>query len=227
MVSQVNKAQVKTRLTQEGRFEEFKRKREEFRGKGYVGDACWLHALRERDSEGRPFADPLGVPNGLTLPPSTIPRPRGYASPSAAASADGPSSDSELSSNAPDAAIFQTKGKAQYADAVNWVATNLHLKNVNEADAPNGIAVNLRRDAIAFPRVREIFWASIFPKLLPSEKEITHMRRVNAKNEDLADASATYERALIEMEKEDAAQAASEPTVSAEATTSRESDDGY
>ena len=140
MQAQLNKKATTTRLTNEGRFDEFKEVRENFRRKGYVGDACWIHALEEKDRKGRPFGQSLNIPAGVTLPPSGS---ANYASPSQAAGDESPMPEP------PEAEAFRNKGKAQYADAVNWVATNLHLKNVNEAEAPNGIAVNLRRDAIA------------------------------------------------------------------------------
>lgn len=218
MQAQLNKKATTTRLTNEGRFDEFKEVRENFRRKGYVGDACWIHALEEKDRKGRPFGQSLNIPAGVTLPPSGS---ANHASPSQAAGDESPMPEP------PEAEAFRNKGKAQYADAVNWVATNLHLKNVNEAEAPNGIAVNLRRDAIALPRVREIFWAQIFPKLLPTEKEFLHIRKINAKNEDLSDATDTYERAMQEMADDEAAPASDAPTVAPEAQPSRESDDAY
>lgn len=214
-----------TRLNNEGRGREFIEARENMRRQGYVGDACWLHALEMTDSKGRKFSDSLNLPNGVAIPPKPMPGTR-YANPSDAA-ADNGDADPQAK-EAPDASEFANKGKAQYADAVNWVATNLHLKNVDERSAPNGIAVNLRRDCLEIPRVREIFWSNIFPKLLPSEKELSHIRKAGARNDELDDANAAYERAMQAMADDEAETTPAEPaTVPTEATASRESDDRY
>lgn len=217
------KAEVKRRLTDEGRWYEYRNVRESFRRKGLNGLACWEQALLEKDAKGRLFGKPLDMPPGLGLPPMASST---YANPSAAA-------EPESRKAAPDAETFRNKGKAQYADAVNWVATNLHLANVDENDAPNGIAVNLRRDCLDIPRVREIFWSAIFPKLLPSEKEIVHMRKAEGRNPETEDALATYERAVQEAEapatkeqpKPSTPEAPEDDTLEDEEAPDQESDD--
>ena len=67
MQAQLNKKATTTRLTNEGRFDEFKEVRENFRRKGYVGDACWIHALEEKDRKGRPFGQSLNIYSQIGL----------------------------------------------------------------------------------------------------------------------------------------------------------------
>ncbi len=188
----LNKKQIKIRLVDEGRWAGFLQVRETARSQGHQGDECWLIALEHSDQFGK-FADAL--PYGLNVagitssqPNGSVPRPM----PSGMVGTPKinlPKPPAQVPpEERPTAATFKARQKGDYRGAVEWVAENLHLDNVVPEDAPSGMAWALLLDCRALPRVREMYWSNIFPRLLPSEKEISQQKRSTSENLDTRDA---------------------------------------
>jgi hypothetical protein len=135
--------QLKERLLQEGRWQDYLTLREQLKASGLPPDQARDEALRQ--IEARP-------PKQMELANPDDPPPVGAPGQSPAVEELGPD---------------YTKQVPNFESA-QWVAQNLANPKVQAQDAPSGLAWGLLQWVRVTPANQNTFWSSIWPRMLPS-----------------------------------------------------------
>jgi hypothetical protein len=139
-----NRQQIKARLQQEGKWENFLAIRERLKADGLPPDQAREQALAQVDS----------------LPP------RPPAAPTTAGPSDMPSA--EEPGQTPEEPWPDYNKQVPTWESAAWVAENLGNPSIRPQHAPSGLAFGLLTWCRASPANTNTFWTSLYPKLLPS-----------------------------------------------------------